>query len=148
MLGVDGREDGHRVAAASALFSNPVLNRASMMDSKQSDSFARQRLAELEKELAGVRDKLAQAKKLNQSLTRQAQRAEQERRRQQETFELISRHGSDVLALLGRDGKIGFLTNAVQLALGFTPEELQGRFLHEICPPEDAPKLASFLSET
>jgi PAS domain S-box-containing protein len=118
-----------------------------MMESKQGEPSFRVKVAELEKDLERARDELAKVQKINRSLARQAQRAEQERKRQQETFELICRHGSDVLALVSGEGKIGFLTAPVRTALGFAATELQGRFLQDLCPPEDRDRLATFLLE-
>ncbi|MBI3411308.1 MAG: PAS domain-containing protein [Planctomycetes bacterium] len=115
------------------------------MEPKQGEP-TRARFADLEKDAARLRDELAKVQKLNRSMTRQLQRAEQERTRQTETIELICQHGTDILAAFSRSGKIGFVTSSVSAALGFTPGELIGRQLQDLCTAEDREQFQSYLA--
>lgn len=116
------------------------------MKSNQGKIPLRQNSSKLEKELTEARAELAKARKINRAMARQVQRAEQERQRQQETFDLICGHGSDLLAILGLSGRIGFLSRTAETALGYSEQELLGRLLQDICHAEDRKALGGFLA--
>lgn len=117
-----------------------------MKGSDPKESSLRHEAADPDSEIARLRKELLRLEKLNRSLTRQTQRAEQERARHQEIFELLCRHGGDAIFLLSQAGKIGFVTPPVVNLLGFIPDEMQGRLLQDFCEAGDREDLEEFLA--
>jgi diguanylate cyclase (GGDEF)-like protein/PAS domain S-box-containing protein len=67
---------------------------------------------------------------------REVHRAQSENR-----FHRLTRHASDVITVCDVDGVVHYVTPSVERVFGWRPEELKGRPLAELMPPDDAARL-------
>ncbi len=79
---------------------------------------------------------------------RERHRAERELRRSEHWFRSLIENGSDVIAIVGADGRIRYTSPSVRRLLGYGPVELLGRRALDLVAPEDAPRIARRIADT
>jgi PAS domain S-box-containing protein len=68
-------------------------------------------------------------------------RAEEELRRSEERFRLLVQHASDMIAVVRRDGSIGYVSPACERILGYRSEEMAGSSVLEHVHPDDRQRM-------
>jgi PAS domain S-box-containing protein len=61
-------------------------------------------------------------------------------------FRSLIEHSSDLIMLLNQEGKIRYVSPASVRVTGRTPEELDGKYLTDFLPPEDAAKIRAAMA--
>lgn len=68
------------------------------------------------------------------------------RRRSEERFAALIRNSSDVIIILGEDGRVDYASPSVEKVLGYAPADFAARPPASFVHPEDGERLQSFLS--
>ena len=74
-------------------------------------------------------------------------RAERASQESAARFASLARHSSDMIALLGSDLRLDFVSPAVERVLGLAPDNLTGRSLLDWIHPDDQPRVRAFLTD-
>ncbi|MEB3291087.1 MAG: EAL domain-containing protein [Leptolyngbya sp.] len=80
---------------------------------------------------------LAQANQALQAEIEVRQQVEQDLRHSEARYRLIANHMSDLVCLHNHKGDFLYLSPSVQSMLGYSPEELAGKKLQDLCHPDD-----------
>jgi diguanylate cyclase (GGDEF)-like protein/PAS domain S-box-containing protein len=78
---------------------------------------------------------------------RSVEEAEAKLRERSHRFETLVAHASDVIGTVDQDGRIGFVSPAVETLLGYTPDELSGVLLSGVIDPDDVEAVQRVLEE-
>jgi PAS domain S-box-containing protein len=96
---------------------------------------------------AAARDALREAKEQLElrvaERTRELARANESLRTSERRFRALIEHGSDCIAMIGRDSRIVYLSPAVANVEGYQPEELIGRLGSDNTHPDDLPVIGA-----
>jgi signal transduction histidine kinase len=95
-------------------------------------------------ELAKTRQQLEKALRMTRSLARNCARAEQELGRRAESFDLVVRHGSDLVFRLTREGRFIELSPAGQKLLGTSTGVEPGGSIQEVVARDDRDPLRAY----
>ena len=71
---------------------------------------------------------------------------EMHRRRSEARFGSLVQHSSDLITVLGPGGEIGYQSPSIERVLGYTPEEVAGRYFEELVEPGDRGRLARLVA--
>jgi diguanylate cyclase (GGDEF)-like protein/PAS domain S-box-containing protein len=80
---------------------------------------------------------LAIVMRVLENAAEQAEAAQEALRDRNAHFEALIEHASDVIGVLTGDGRIRSMSPAVQKILGYSPEEVHGRFIRDFVHPDD-----------
>ena len=69
------------------------------------------------------------------------QQIEQDLRLSEARYRLIANHMGDLVCLHNSEGEFLYVSPSVQALLGYSPEELQGQHIQDLCHPDDLPCL-------
>lgn len=67
-------------------------------------------------------------------------------RRSEEHFRSIIENASDIIAIVGRNGRVSYESPSVERVLGYEPRALLGRSFVDLIHPDDAGRAATFLA--
>ena len=71
---------------------------------------------------------------------------EMHRRRSEARFGSLVQHSSDLITVLGPGGEIGYQSPSIERVLGYTPEEVAGRYFEELVDAGDRGRLARLVA--
>jgi len=69
------------------------------------------------------------------------------RRQGEERLASLVRHSSDLITVVGADGLVTYQSPASERILGWTPEEVVGRSIHELIDPAEAGRLLHLIAD-
>ncbi|QQE65722.1 two-component system response regulator [Leptolyngbya sp. BL0902] len=113
---------------------------------------AQQQLQQFNQELEALvqqrTQELAQANQALHAEIQVRQNVEEDLRLSEARYRLIANHMGDLVCLHNHQGEFLYISPSVQTLLGYSPEELQGKNIQDLCHPDDLPCLQLHFQES
>lgn len=113
---------------------------------------AQQQLQQFNQELEALvqqrTQELAEANQALQAEIQVRQNVEQDLRLSEARYRLIANHMGDLVCLHDHQGKFLYISPSVRSLLGYSPEELQDKYIQDLCHPDDLPCLQLHFQES
>lgn len=92
---------------------------------------------ELEQRVLQRTQELEYANQALQAEVKVRQQAEENLRKSEERYRLIANNMGDLVCLHAADGRFLYVSPSCQTLLGYSPEEMLGGYLYDLCHPDD-----------